>query len=60
MVTWIIGNIGTIVITLILILMVAGIIASLIRDKKQGKSSCGGNCAHCKGCTACSAGIKQT
>lgn len=46
-------NMGTILITLLLVLMVAGIIHTLIKDKKQGKSSCGGNCAHCGMCKAC-------
>ena len=53
MITWITANIGTILVTLVLILMVAGIIRSMIKDKKQGKSSCGGNCAHCKMCAGC-------
>ena len=53
MISWITGNIGTIVITLLLILMVAGIIRSMVRDRKMGRSTCGGNCAHCKGCASC-------
>ena len=50
MISWIMGNIGTIIITFFLILMVTGIIISLTKDKKRGISSCGGNCAHCKMC----------
>jgi hypothetical protein len=42
-------NLGTILITLLLVLMVAGIIHTLIKDKKQGKSSCG--CG--SGCSGC-------
>ncbi|MBR4168205.1 MAG: FeoB-associated Cys-rich membrane protein [Lachnospiraceae bacterium] len=53
MMAWLIQNIGTIVITLLLIVIVAGIISRLIKDKKQGKSSCGGNCAHCRMCENC-------
>ena len=30
-----------------LIVIVALIVRSLIRQKKQGKSSCGAGCAHC-------------
>lgn len=26
------------------------IIRSMIKDKKSGKSSCGGDCSRCKGC----------
>ena len=44
---WIAGNIGTILICLVLIAVVAAIICGLIRDKKRGKSSCGAGCAHC-------------
>ena len=40
-------NAGTILISLALIALVTGIIIRLRRDKKQGKSSCGGNCGHC-------------
>lgn len=40
--TWIVG------------LIVAGCVAlairSLVSDKKNGKSSCGGDCGNCKGC----------
>ena len=53
MITWIMGNIGTIIISFFLILMVAGIIISMIKDKKRGMSSCGGNCARCELCAAC-------
>ena len=34
----------------ILILIVGLIIKGIVRDKKSGKSSCGGDCSHCKGC----------
>ena len=50
---WIADNIGTILITLFLLLIVTGIVLVIIRDKKRGRSSCGGNCAHCKMCTSC-------
>jgi hypothetical protein len=40
-------NAGTILISLALIALVTGIIIRLRRDKKQGKSSCGGNCGCC-------------
>ena len=53
MLMWLYANLGTIAVTLLLIAAVFGIIRSLIRDRKQGKSSCGGNCAHCGMCTAC-------
>ncbi len=43
---------GTILVSILLVVIVAGIIATMIRDRKNGKSFCGGNCAHCKGCAA--------
>ncbi len=53
MIVWLAQNIGTIIILMGLIAIVAAIVYVLIKDKKQGKSTCGGNCAHCKMCTAC-------
>ena len=53
MLQWISANIGTILISLVLLAVVALIIRSMVRDKKQGKSSCGGNCAGCAACGAC-------
>ena len=38
MFAWISNNLGTILITLVLILIVAGVIYSIVRDKKKGKS----------------------
>ena len=53
MLQWISANIGTILISLLLLAAVALILRSMIRDKKQGQSSCGGNCAGCAACGAC-------
>ena len=47
MLQWIGANLGTILICLVLLAIVTFIIVHLIRQKKQGKSSCGCNCAHC-------------
>lgn len=41
---------GTFVIGIILVGIVALIIRSMIKDKKSGKSQCGGDCSHCRGC----------
>jgi hypothetical protein len=60
MISWIMGNIGTIVVASLLIIAVTGIIISMIRDKKQGRSSCGGNCAHCKMCASCKTAEKHS
>lgn len=44
---------GSIIVGLILLAIVALIIAKGVRDKRAGKSSCGGNCVGCTGCTSC-------
>ena len=41
------ANLSTILICIVLIAIVVSISIYLVRQKKQGKSSCGGNCAHC-------------
>ncbi len=47
MLEFIISNIGTIIVLLVLAIIVGVIIYKMYRDKKQGKSSCGCNCASC-------------
>ena len=54
MLSWIGANIGSILICLVLLAVVALILRSLLRQKKQGKSSCG--CAHCAMQGACHSG----
>ena len=44
---WIGENAGTIIVSIALIGLVAGIIIRLRRDRKQGKTACGGNCGCC-------------
>ena len=53
MLQWMSANGGTILISLALAGIVALIIRSLLRQKRQGKSSCGCNCAHCAMHGAC-------
>lgn len=47
MLDWIAANLGTILISLVLLVIVSLIVVYLLRQKKAGKSSCGANCAHC-------------
>ena len=47
MLQWIGANLGTILVCLVLLAIITFIIVYLVRQKKQGKSSCGCNCAHC-------------
>ena len=53
MTAWLAQNLGTILISIVLIALVTVIIRIMIRDKKMGKSTCGGSCASCKMCAAC-------
>ena len=46
-------NAGTILVSLLLILLVLGILTVLHRDRKQGKSTCGGSCGSCPMGGAC-------
>lgn len=47
MLTWIMENMATIMISVVLIMMVAAAIVSMVRSKKKGKTSCGCGCAGC-------------
>ena len=60
MLSWLSANIGTVLITLLLIAVIVIIIAKLRKDKKKGVSSCGGNCAHCAMGCACRQQPPQT
>lgn len=45
--TWLMANIGTIVVAVILAIVVTAVIAKMVKNKKQGKSSCGCGCENC-------------
>ena len=47
MLEWLTANLGTILISAGLIVIVALIIRSIVRDKKAGISSCGAKCGAC-------------
>lgn len=46
-------NIGTIAVLAIVIAIVAGIVAKMIKNKKQGKSGCGCGCDGCANSEFC-------
>jgi len=50
---WIAENIGTIIISLILLAVIAAVVRKLWKDKKQKKSSCGCSCGSCSSCGMC-------
>lgn len=41
---------GTVVVGAAVVCIIGLAVHSLVRDKKQGKSSCGGDCSRCHGC----------
>ncbi len=53
MFAWIVDNLATVGVCAVLVAVMAAIIVKLIKDKKAGKSSCGGNCAACPMCCGC-------
>lgn len=53
MISWISQNIANIVICFVLIFVVAFAVASLVRNKRKGRSSCGCNCSGCSMSGAC-------
>ncbi len=60
MFAWLFANLINIALIAVIALVVGLLIRSMIRDKKAGKSSCGGNCASCGACGKCGAARKST
>ncbi|MBR3538387.1 MAG: FeoB-associated Cys-rich membrane protein [Eubacterium sp.] len=53
--------VGTILVLIVLLAVVALIICSMIRDKKAGKSViCGGSCKSCGGCCSSCSGCPRS
>lgn len=53
MISWITGNLATILVCLVLSVIVGWAIWYLVRQKKRGKSSCGCGCSGCAMRGAC-------
>ncbi len=53
MIEWITANIANIVVMLIIAAIVTAIIVKMVRDKRQGKSSCGCGCGGCASSESC-------
>lgn len=56
MITWIIENMATIIISVVLIIMVAAVITGMVRNRRKRKTSCGCGCAGCAMNGACHPG----
>ena len=50
---WLTANMINIILIAVIAAVVLLLIRGMIRDKKAGKTSCGGNCADCGACSAC-------
>ena len=54
MLSWLQANLGSIVVVLVLLAVVALIVRRLVMDRKAGKHICGGSCGSCGGgCQGC-------
>ncbi len=40
---------GTVIVLVVLVVIVAAIVYTMVKGKKNGKHSCGGDCGHCGG-----------
>ena len=47
MIAWITSNAGTVTVSAVLVVAVAAVVFKMVKDKKNGVSSCGGSCAGC-------------
>lgn len=46
-------NMATIIVSVVLVIVVAAVIASMVHNKRKGKSACGCGCAGCAMNGAC-------
>ena len=44
---WLMNNLGTIIVGLVVAAVIAVVIVIMVRNKKKGKSSCGCGCSSC-------------
>lgn len=47
MTAWLISNIGTVIVAVILAAVITAVAVKIYRDRKSGKSDCGCNCSDC-------------
>ena len=53
MFVWLSANLINIALVAVIALIVGLLLRVMIRDKKTGRSACGGNCAGCDSCVRC-------
>ena len=59
MLAWLAANLINIVLILVIAAAVALILRGMLRDRKSGKSSCGGSCASCGACGGSCSSCRQ-
>ena len=47
MLYWIMENLGTDIVSVLLLAAIAAILVGMLRDRKNGKTSCGSGCSGC-------------
>ena len=60
MLEWLYSNLANILIIGAVLGIVTLVIVSMVRDKRDGKSSCGCNCSHCAMAGKCHPNAKKT
>ncbi len=55
MLAWLAANLINIVLILAVAAVLGLIVRGMVRDRRAGKSSCGGSCADCGACHGCGA-----
>ena len=50
MLDFLVQNLGTILVGAVVLAVVVSVLWKMVRDKKQGKSSCSCGCGGCSGC----------
>ena len=53
MIAYVASHMGYIIVTLVLVLIVAAVIARMVRDKRAGKGGCGCGCKGCANAPYC-------
>jgi hypothetical protein len=59
MIAFIIENLGTILVGVVLVAIIALIIAGTVRRKKRGQSACGCGCSGCPSASSCASSNKR-
>ena len=59
MLSWLSANLGTIIVSAVLVLIVALVLFVMIRDKRAGKSTCSHSCGSCAMSAECQKRVEE-